>query len=118
MAARRQEPGRTSRPATSRRTSSTPARVKKAPSAASATSVRLVLPSGTIDLAWPKPGTDDARELQRQAMRWTHVARNRARWAETESLAAQQNDNARAFLLNDLGLTEARRKQLADAGTI
>ena len=68
-------------------------------SASRPTTVRLVTPSGTIDIAWPKPGTDDARELQRQAMRWTHVARNRARWAETASLAAQQNDNARAFLL-------------------
>ena len=64
-----------------------------------------------------KPGTDDVKELQRQAIRWTHVVRNRARWIGTPSLAKQQDENAREFLAF-LGINDAQREQLALAGNI
>ena len=103
MPARRQGPGRASR--------------RRVPDGAAPTTVRLATPTGTIDVAWPKPGTDDVKELQRQAIRWTHVVRNRARWIGTPSLARQQDENARAFLAF-LGINDAQREQFAHAGTI
>lgn len=104
MAARRQGPGRASRPKSPRR-------------GGSDATVRLATPTGAIAVAWPKPGTDKVKELQRQAIRWTHVVRNRARWIGTPSLAKQQDENARAFLAS-LGIKGAQREQLALAGNV
>jgi hypothetical protein len=50
-------------------------------------------------------------------MQWTHVVRNRARWIKTPSLAKQQDTNARA-LLSQLGISDAERKAIADAGGV
>lgn len=50
-------------------------------------------------------------------MEWTHIVRNRARWATIPSMAQQQDERAREFL-QVLGVTEAQRKQLADAGNV
>ena len=50
-------------------------------------------------------------------MEWTHVVRNRARWATIPSMALQQDGRAREFM-QLLGVTEAQRKQIADAGSV
>ena len=50
-------------------------------------------------------------------MEWTHVVRNRARWNTIPAMALEQDERAREFLLQ-LGVTEAQRKQIADAGTV
>jgi hypothetical protein len=79
--------------------------------------VRLITPTGTIDIDWPAPGSEAVSRVQQQAMKWTHVVRNRVRWTGTPSLAAQQDANARD-LLTLLGLDEAARARLAAAGAV
>jgi hypothetical protein len=79
--------------------------------------VALVTPSGSIDVEWPGRGTKALPILQQQAMRWSHVVRNRARWAAAPALALDQDARARE-LLQGLGVSESQRQQLAEAGTI
>jgi hypothetical protein len=79
--------------------------------------VQLITPAGTIDIDWPKPQSKAVANVQRLAMEWTHVVRNRGRWAGTPSLAAQQDAKARE-LLKELGITDAQRAQLAGAGAV
>ena len=79
--------------------------------------VRLVTPAGPVAVAWPKPGSGDVAKLQQQAMKWTHVVRNRARWIGTPSLADQHDANARQFL-ERLGITEPQRRQVAESGVV
>jgi hypothetical protein len=89
----------------------------KSRSSKPSTIVRLVTPGGPIEIAWPKAGSVELTKLQQQVMEWTHIVRNRARWATIPALAGQQDQRAREFLKR-LGVTEAQRKQLADAGTL
>ncbi len=79
--------------------------------------VRLATPTGPIAIAWPKPGSQEIGQIQQQAMKWTHVVRNRARWIGSPSLAEQQDLNARRFL-EVVGITEPLRRQVADAGIV
>lgn len=92
------------------------ARAKSGPPGLS-NAVRLITPGGAIELPWPKPGTEEIAKVQEQAMHWTHVVRNRGRWIGTPSLAEQQDIKARA-LLKLLGVSDAERKKIADAGSV
>lgn len=79
--------------------------------------VRLVTPGGQIQIPWPAAGSGELAKLQQRVMEWTHVVRNRARWATIPSMALQQDERAREFL-QLLSITEAQRKQIADAGGV
>jgi hypothetical protein len=59
----------------------------------------------------------DRRELQRFAMQWTYVVRNRARWSTLPVSAKQQGDNAREFLKR-LGMSEADLETIATDGVL
>ena len=106
---------------TSSRRSRPPAKAGAAPKAPRAVSapmaVRLVTPAGAIDLPWPASESEKHRKLQQQAMKWANVVRNRARWMDNERSAAQQDENARAFL-EFLGLTKPQREQIGAAGSV
>src|SRR4051812_21964250 len=77
--------------------------------------IRLITPSASIAVKWASAGTDTG--LQREAIRWTHLVRNRARWVGSEQSADQQDQHARD-LLTRIGITEPQRQQLAKATEI
>jgi hypothetical protein len=73
-------------------------------------SLRLLLPNGPLELS-PPAGT----RLQRAAMQWSYIVRNRRRWAEREALAREQNVRARA-LLREVGVGDDELRAIAEAG--
>jgi hypothetical protein len=79
--------------------------------------VQLITPSAAIEIAWPAPDTSEIGALQKRAIEWTHVVRNRVRWIGTEALSEQQDAGARE-LLKLLGISEAERRALAEAGSV
>jgi hypothetical protein len=79
--------------------------------------VRLHTPTGVVELAWPPRGAKDLGELQRRAIEWTHVVRNRARWIRSRRGAAEQDARAREFLAL-LGVDDPALRQLAAAGVV
>jgi hypothetical protein len=79
--------------------------------------VELHTPTGVIALPWPLPGSAAVRELQRHAIEWTRIVRNRSRWVRSEAGSEAQDLHAREFL-RSLGVDDARLRQIADAGTV
>lgn len=79
--------------------------------------VRLHTPTGVVELAWPSRGGKHLGELQRRAIEWTHVVRNRARWIRSSRGAAEQDARAREFLAL-LGVDDTALRQLAEAGVV
>ena len=63
------------------------------------TDITLRLPAGTV--------------LQQAAMQWSHIVRNRKRWAPGETSVAQQEKRARELLQKTLGLSESDRETIA-----
>lgn len=51
-------------------------------------------------------------------MQWSHIVRNRKRWAPGESSAAQQQQHARELLRKTLGLSEADRATIAESTSV
>lgn len=82
-----------------------------------AKTVQFVTPDRTIEIRWPAPDSRELGQIQKLAIEWTHVVRNRARWVETPSLKAREDENARE-LLAKLGISEADRRFLATAGSV
>jgi hypothetical protein len=76
----------------------------------------ILTPGGALRFQAAK-GSEAARvrAWQRAAMQWSYIVRNRSRWAGLGSATGQQADRA-ARLLQDLGLDDASRRKLADAG--
>lgn len=79
--------------------------------------VLLETPSGTLALAWPNPGSRELRDLQREAIAWTHVLRNRTRWIRSAAGAAEQDAKAHDFLVA-LGIDQTQLSQIAQARTV
>ena len=79
--------------------------------------VELHTPNGVIALPWPLPGSKEVRELQRHAIEWNRIVRNRSRWVRSEVGAEAQDLHAREFLAL-LGVDAAGLRQLAEAGTV
>lgn len=79
--------------------------------------VELHTPNGVIALPWPLPGSKEVRELQRHAVEWNQIVRNRSRWVRSEVGTEAQDLHAREFLAL-LGVDDAGLRQLADAGTV
>lgn len=63
-----------------------------------------------------RPGEEAIRALQSAAMQWSHIARNRRRWAGSPQLAADQGARAMQFLLDsgfgDRALSEMARARI------
>ncbi|HEV7843371.1 MAG TPA: hypothetical protein VGO69_06720, partial [Pyrinomonadaceae bacterium] len=57
------------------------------------------------------------RELQRAAMQWTYVVRNRRRWVDSEDSRMEQASRVRAHL-EALGINDQNLRELAKAGII
>ncbi|MGE3509815.1 MAG: hypothetical protein AB7N65_13130 [Vicinamibacterales bacterium] len=62
----------------------------------------------------PRP-EGGSSELQRAAMHWSYIVRNRQRWSNRPSLVAAQAEKARAQL-TELGVNDTQLDQLAAAG--
>jgi hypothetical protein len=56
------------------------------------------------------------KALQRAAMQWSYVVRNRQRWSGRDTLLAQHTSDARK-LLDSFGVSDAALRELAGAGT-
>ncbi len=59
-----------------------------------------------------------ATALQQAAMQWSHIVRNRKRWAPGASSVAQQTERARELLKKTLGLSEADRNTIAQSTSV
>lgn len=79
--------------------------------------VRLLVLGGSVEVAWPRPGTRQLSRVQQLVMEWSHVVRNRSRWMRSKERASDQDARARA-LLSEIGIGETDRKRLADAPII
>lgn len=66
--------------------------------------------------AQPRPERG-ASELQRAAMQWSYVVRNRQRWSSRPALVAAQAEKARAQLAA-LGVGETQLQQVAEADAV
>jgi len=56
--------------------------------------------------------------LQQAAMQWSHIVRNRKRWAPGKSSVAQQAARARELLRKTLGLSENDRNTIAQSTSV
>jgi hypothetical protein len=79
----------------------------------SSTPITLHTDSGKVTLH-----PTSATALQQAAMQWSHIVRNRKRWAPGASSVAQQADRARELLKKTLGLSEADRKTIAQSTSV
>ncbi|MES2524575.1 MAG: hypothetical protein V4617_17885 [Gemmatimonadota bacterium] len=84
---------------------------------AEAHSVTLVTPTARVRLPWPAVGSKKLGQLQQRMIEWTHIVRNRTRWVRSKSGGEEQDQRARD-LLRDLGVSEAERHTIANAGTV
>ena len=91
--------------------------VKRLRVSESGTVVRLLVQGGHMEVAWPRLGTKQLSRIQQVAVEWSHVVRNRSRWARSKARGSDQDARARA-LLSELGIGESQRKLLADAPII
>ena len=73
--------------------------------------------SDVVSITWPPASSPERAELQRLAIEWSHVVRNRTRWAQTKTGTADQDERARALLAR-LGIDEATRRRLGKATAI
>lgn len=79
--------------------------------------VTLRIPSGDLRFTPVDDRLRTARSVQRAAITWGYVVRNRQRWAERAKGVDDQAARART-LLGQLGLAEADRERLAQAGRV
>lgn len=86
-------------------------------SSGAAPTLRLDTPYDSLALAWPGPASGERPEVQRRAIAWTHVVRNRARWIRSATGTAEQDENARAFL-RSVGVDDEGLRRLAQAGIV
>jgi hypothetical protein len=77
----------------------------------------LETPSGPVVLAWPDRASGVLPEVQRRAIAWTHVVRNRARWIRSATGTAEQDQSAREFLAL-VGVGPDGLQRLAQAGSV
>lgn len=63
------------------------------------------------------PASEQIASLQRRAIEWTHIVRNRSRWIRSRSGSDEQDARARAFI-HDLGVDEDQRRQIAESGAL
>jgi hypothetical protein len=84
----------------------------------STTDVVLDIESGPIPIDWPTTPGPRLSELQRQAMQWAHIVRNRRRWASTDSTMDEQAARARDFLTTTLGIAPNDRARLATSARV
>src|SRR5262245_27434700 len=76
--------------------------------------VLIATPQRSIPLHTPE--NDRVEQIvQRIAMQWTYVVRNRRRWAGREPLVEEQARRAEAVLRETFGLTQTDLKDLANA---
>ncbi|MFT3719994.1 hypothetical protein [Pseudorhodoferax sp.] len=79
--------------------------------------VSLETRAGLFPLAWPLLGSRELREVQREAIAWTHVLRNRTRWIRSAAGAADQDAKVHDFLIAR-GLDQTQLSQIAQAGKV
>lgn len=72
--------------------------------------ITLRIDGGEVVLPAPR-GTS----LQQAAMQWSHIVRNRRRWAPGESSVTQQAARAREVLRKTLGISEDDRARIAES---
>ncbi len=76
------------------------------------TGITFRTPSRVFSLDPPQDIAEATRELQRAAMHWTYVVRNRQRWSALPVSAKKQAERARS-LLKSLGMSDADLKTIA-----
>jgi len=89
------------------------------PPAAAAPLPWILTPKQKIQLQWTDAAPAKGREtaaLQRAAMQWSYVVRNRQRWSGREALLLEHAANARQ-LLQSFGVSGTTLQNLATAGT-
>src|SRR5687768_16041387 len=83
------------------------------PARKKSSSITLLTDRDKIELR-PAPGT----ALQQAAMQWSHIVRNRKRWAPGASSVAQQAERARELLRKTLGISEEQRGKIAESTSV
>src|SRR6187397_59097 len=56
--------------------------------------------------------------FQEAAMQWSHIVRNRKRWAPGTTSVTEQSERARKVLTKTLGLSEADRTTIAESTSV
>lgn len=101
----------TNRPKASARSASVAGAAQDLPSLLGPFKPLVIRPGGA-----QKPADEAVRALRSAAMQWSHIARNRRRWAGSPQLAAEQGARARRFLLDsgfdDRALGEVARARI------
>ncbi len=85
---------------------------KQTSGASGVTGITFRTPTRTFSLNPPQDEARATKELQRAAMQWTYVLRNRERWSALPVSAKRQAERARV-LLKDLGMSEADLQAIA-----
>jgi len=91
---------------------STAARTSAKANAAAFSAITFHTPSHKFSFHPSASVAEATRQLQRAAMQWSYVLRNRERWAALPVTVKNQADRARA-LLTSLGLTDANLQRIA-----
>ena len=76
---------------------------------------RITLHTNSAEIAI-RPTSVNA--LQQAAMQWSHIVRNRKRWAPGTTSVTQQSERAREVLTKTLGLSEADRNTIAESTSV
>ena len=76
---------------------------------------RITLHTNSAEIAI-RPASVNA--FQQAAMQWSHIVRNRKRWAPGTTSVTQQSDRARDVLTRTLGLSEADRTTIAESTSV
>lgn len=82
------------------------------------TKVRFRTPTRVFSFDPPKGPAAATAELQRAAMHWSYVVRNRKRWAGLPVSVANQTERARSLLTTQLGLAESDLNAIAADGIV
>ena len=85
---------------------------KQTSGASGVTGITFRTPTRAFSLNPPQDEARATKELQRAAMQWTYVLRNRERWSALPVSAKRQAERARV-LLKDLGMSEADLQAIA-----
>src|SRR5262245_45755146 len=111
-ARRRRKPRRRAASPAAKRTR----KVRPGPAATSGapgvTGITFRTPTRAFSLTTPQDAERATKALQRAAMQWTYVLRNRERWSALPVSAKRQAERARV-LLKDLGMSEADLQTIA-----
>ena len=76
---------------------------------------RITLHTNSAEIAI-RPASVNA--FQQAAMQWSHIVRNRKRWAPGTTSVTQQSDRARDVLTRTLGLSETDRSTIAESTSV